>query len=266
MGGISPGGMFASFGQGYTSGETVVDNEFPLEDTLGETRAEFLVNGETIVPKMVFVAPGQLAGVYPSDGPTGEGMYRVIRGVEESPWAPARIEPVSPGLFTLTQTGQGYGIFSDLEFNLVSPLHSLEVGETAIAWVGGLGPRGSDSVPSPQPLSTENMRFFVGGVEASIVGASPSGCCVAVDQVAITIAPETPTGCFVPSWMELVVDGVLRMSNVVSVSTVPRGSPCTRRPGAGVTAGAGRRRGARASACRSRSIFPMHRASRARCR
>jgi uncharacterized protein (TIGR03437 family) len=224
MGGISRGGMFASFGENYTLGDTLVDSEFPLEGLLGETAAEFMVEGKTIDANLVFVAPSQLAGVYPSDGPTGQGQYRVVRGGMASPWVPVRIEDVSPGFFTLSQTGQGYGIFSNLDFELISPVVSFKVGETGIAWTGGLGARNSDAVPSPQSLPTDDMRFILGGVEADIVGASPSGCCVAVDQVAFTINAGTPTGCFVPAWMEMTVNGDQRISNVSTVSIVPADS------------------------------------------
>lgn len=223
MGGIGRGGMFASFGENYTLGD-VLTNEIPLDGLLGETRAQFMADGEIFDANLIFVAPGQLAGVYPSDGPTGDLLYRVMRGAEASEWVPARVEDASPGFFTLSQTGQGYGIFTDLAFNLIEPVNSLEVGGNGIAWMSGLGPRGSDSVPSPQPFPTGNMRMMFGGVEADILGASPSGGFVATDQVAFTIAPGTPTGCFVPSWMEMTVDGVLRLTNVVVVSIVPAGS------------------------------------------
>ena len=98
----------------------------------------------------------------------------------------------------------------------------------AIAWLTGLGARSSDDRPVPQDLKEElGLQVKVGGQEARVLYAGPSGCCAGVDQVAFEI-PAGPEGCFVPVVM-LIGESV---GNFVSlaVSSSGRDAPAADRP------------------------------------
>ena len=85
-GGLAQGGMFVLKGAGLGARGTVVASSFPLGTTMGGTSMKITVGNTTVNVPMVYVVGGladdqgpfdQLAGIVPSNTPTGAGSITV---------------------------------------------------------------------------------------------------------------------------------------------------------------------------------------------
>src|SRR5258706_3721979 len=84
--GLAQGGMFVLKGRNLGAKGTVVANSFPLQTTMGGTSMKITVGSTTVNVIMVYVVGGlsddigpfdQLAGIVPSNTPTGSGTLTV---------------------------------------------------------------------------------------------------------------------------------------------------------------------------------------------
>ena len=218
--------MFAVFGLAMGPAQLVIVDAFPLLTELAGTSVQVTVNGVTVDCFMIFTSAGQLAAVLPSNTPLGQGTITVAFNGQRSEPAEMLVVESAIGIFAIRQDGHGPGIVTDVNFRPNSLTYTFTGGQIVIAWVTGLGARSSDEQPPMVPEDLKgrlDLHVLVGGQEAKVFSAAPSGCCAGVDQVAFEIPPEAPTGCFVPLVMWT---GEWR-SNYASISITPEGSTCS---------------------------------------
>src|SRR5579871_6447541 len=100
--GLAQGSMFVLKGQNLGAKGTVVANVFPLGTTMGGTSMKITVSGTTVDVPMVYVVGGlsdsqgpfdQLAGIVPSNTPTGSGTLAVTYNSQTSAPVPVTIRP-----------------------------------------------------------------------------------------------------------------------------------------------------------------------------
>lgn len=224
--GIARGAMFAVFGSEMGPEDLVIVQQFPLTTELADTSVQVTVNGVTVDCFMIFTLAGQLAAVLPSNTPLGQGTITVAFNGQRSEPAEILVVESAIGIFAIRQDGHGPGVVTDVNFRPNSLTDTFTQGQIVIAWVTGLGARSSDTQPPMVPEDLKgrlDLHVLVGGQEAKVFSAAPSGCCAGVDQVAFEIPPAAPTGCFVPLVMWT---GEWR-SNYASISIAPDGSTCS---------------------------------------
>ena len=220
---VAQGSMFAIFGLRMAPDEIVVVDAFPLSTELAGTSVQVTVGGVTVDCFMVFTLAGQVAAILPSGTPVGDGTITLTYNGEHSNEAQIRVVEHSVGMFALRQDGRGPGIFTDPGFALNTITNAFAPGSIAIAWLTGLGARTADDRAVPQDLKRQlDLVVKVGGNEAKVHYAGPSGCCAGVDQVSFEIPPG-PEGCFVPVVM-LIGESV---SNFVSLAISSTGTTCS---------------------------------------
>lgn len=224
--GIAQGSMFAVFGAEMGPAELAIASAFPLTTELAGTSVQVTVGGDTVDCILVFTSAGQLAAILPSTTPLGDGEIRVTYNGETSDPQPIHVVAHGVGMFTIPQNGEGPAVVTDANFAVNTYLNSFEPGTVGIAWVTGLGARSADDTAVPQDLKdVYDIRVGVGGVDARVLYAGPSGCCAAVDQVVYEV-PSLPedvrTGCAVP----LAIRVGDTISNFTSMSVSDDGPVC----------------------------------------
>jgi hypothetical protein len=98
-------------------------------------------------------------------------------------------------------------------------------GQTVIIWGTGLGAVPADNVaPAAGNLPTQ-AEVFVGGVSAPVTYHGRSPCCSGLDQIAVTLPANSPTGCYVPV---VVRTGGANVSNAVTMAiSAQPGTACS---------------------------------------
>src|SRR5262245_55535737 len=128
--GIAQGSMFTLIGQGLVAAATppITVAGSPLPATLAGASMQIAVGAMRVNVPMVYAWAGfaqnqgrridQLAGLAPSNTPTGDGTVTVTVDGRTSAPAPITIVPGAFGIFTLNHSGSGPGIFtgSDITF------------------------------------------------------------------------------------------------------------------------------------------------------
>jgi len=238
-GGVTRGGTFivkAAIGSTPLGvcGVTVA-SKFPIATNMGGTSMKITVGGTSVdVPMIYVVATGpctttgidQLAGIVPSNTPTGTGTLTVSYN-GQSGTAPITVVDRGFGFFTINQGGTGAAIIqnfnsaTDLVINTLAT--SAKPGQVVIGWGTGLGSDGNSDVNAPVPTDIPiPLELYVGGVQATVSYKGRSGCCSGIDQIVFTV-PQGLSGCYVP-----VVAKIGNMvSNFTTMSIAPNGGPCS---------------------------------------
>ncbi|MBZ5609863.1 MAG: hypothetical protein LAP38_16505 [Acidobacteriia bacterium] len=230
--GLAQGSTFVLKGRNLGAKGTVVASSFPLGATMGGTSMKITVGGTTVNVLMVYVVGGlsddqgpfdQLAGIVPSNTPTGSGTLTVTYNNQTSASVPVTILANAFGIFTINQQGSGPGVFTDPNYKVNTLINSAHSGEQWFIWGSGLGAISSSDANTP-PVGNLNVaaQVYVGGVQAKIGYQGRSGCCSGIDQILITI-PAGVTGCYVP----VVVTAAGVVSNFATISIAQSGSICS---------------------------------------
>jgi uncharacterized protein (TIGR03437 family) len=188
----------------------------PLQATpvagYGGVTINVTVNGTTVQALNYYVGP-QLAGVLPSNTPTGLGNYTVTyNGLTTAP-APIMVVQNSFGILTMDSSGQGQAKVCDYNFDskcltYVSFEQSAKPGDVITIWGSGLGPTQNDAV-SVDMTKTVPVEVWIGGQQATVTYAARSQF-VGLDLINTSI-PANVSGCF--------VSVVVKIGNNVSNST-----------------------------------------------
>jgi uncharacterized protein (TIGR03437 family) len=230
--GLAQGGVFILKGRGLGARGTTLPSSFPLPTTMNGTSMRISVRGTTVDVPMVYVVGGlsdsqggfdQLAGIAPSNTPTGDGTITVTYNNQTSAPAPVTIRANAFGIFTIGQAGTGPGVFTDTSFGVNTFIHAAHSGDLVFIWGTGLGPISGNDANAP-PVGDLNVpvEVYVGGVRASIRYQGRSGCCAGIDQILIEI-PRGVQGCFVP----VVVKIGNTVSNFTTISIAASGNVCS---------------------------------------
>ena len=226
-GGIARGAQFAIFGSNLGP-VTDPPLAFPLSTTLAGVSISVTQASTTVAAIPVFLSPGQINAIMPSNAPLGLVTLRVTFNNFRSNAATVRVVNSSVGIFTSTGTGQGPG--SILNFSPTAvPLNGLTtsatVGQTVILYGVGLGPAPfPDNVaPTPTTLPTQT-EVFVGGVAAPIQYSGRAACCAGIDQINFQVPAGAPSGCWVP--VNVRTEGSI-LSNFVTMAINQSGGSCS---------------------------------------
>jgi uncharacterized protein (TIGR03437 family) len=226
-GAIARGSAFSIFGSdlGPSSTPTL---SFPLQTTLAGVSITVTQGSTTVNAIPIFLAPGQINAIMPSNAPTGSVSLRVTyNGLTSNP-VPAKVVNSSVGIFSVNSQGAGPGILDNFVDSSTAPINSLQTpakpGQVVILWGTGLGPVTFPDNVAPSagslPLLTE---VFVGGVKADVQYSGRTPCCAGIDQVVFTVPSQAPLGCWVPVYVRT---GGSAVSNFVTLAISSDGSPC----------------------------------------
>ena len=123
------------------------------------------------------------------------------------------VQPVAPGLFTLTGTGRGQAAalnYDDGAYTLNGPDNPVERGDILVLYATGIGPAApvdGQVVTAPQPLEGVQVTVLIGGKQARVLyaGAAP-GIVSGVVQLNVEVPHDAPKGASVEIRVE--IDGV----------------------------------------------------------
>ncbi len=141
-GSIARGSIFSIFGRdlGPTDSPPLA---FPLQTTLGGVSIEVCQGGNCVAAIPLFVSPGQINAVMPSNAPLGEVSIRVTYNGEGN-FSPATVAASSLGVFAVNRAGFGPGIVQNFLAQDDQPVNSavatVRPGQVVTLWGTGLGP------------------------------------------------------------------------------------------------------------------------------
>jgi uncharacterized protein (TIGR03437 family) len=210
---IAQGAIFVIYGSGLGPANISTASS-PFQSTnLSGTSVSVTVSGTTVNALMYYASDGQVAGLLPSNTPTGSGTWIVTYNGQNSAAFTHGVGPNSFGIFTVDSTGQGAAVVTYPDYSLVSPVKAANcggpnttcgaatAGDTLILWGTGLGAvNGSDASGAGLGQNMPNIPVMVwlGGVQAPVTYRGRSGCCIGEDQIVFTVPNAVPTGCAVP--------------------------------------------------------------------
>ncbi len=224
-GGIAQGAQFSIFGANLGP-PTFPALTFPLSTTLAGVSISITQGSTTVAAIPVFLSPGQINAIMPSNAPLGAVSLRVTYNNFRSNPVPVNVVASAFGIFTSTGTGQGPGSIQNFSPASV-PLNGLSTpavtGQTEILYGVGLGAAlGPDNVaPTSANLPTQT-EVFVGGVPATVSYSGRASCCSGIDQINFQVPAGAPFGCWVP--VAVRTQGTV-VSNTVTMA-IGAGSSC----------------------------------------
>jgi uncharacterized protein (TIGR03437 family) len=232
---IAQGAIFVIYGSGLGPVNISVASS-PFQSTaLSGTSVSVTVGGTTVNALMYYTSATQVAGLLPSNTPTGSGTWTVTYNSQTSAAITHGVGPNSFGIFTVDSSGQGAAIVTYPDYSLVSPVKATNCGgpnttcgaanpgDTLILWGTGLGAvNGNDASGAGlgQNMSNIPVMVWMGGVQAPVVYQGRSGCCVGEDQIVFTVPNNVPAGCAVP--LSVQIGTVVSNTGLMAVSNGSR--------------------------------------------
>jgi uncharacterized protein (TIGR03437 family) len=224
--GIAPGSLFVVIGTALNSQplSALQSSVGGLPVTFHGTSITVTVNGTVVHPGLYYTSPTAVAGVLPSNTPAGTGTLTLTNGFL-SDSQPIQVVQSALGLDTFTGSGGGMAVMQDANFNLLTAANPAKPGQIVIFWGSGVGPDPSND-DRTFPLKQNNLTnlpfdFYIGGKKADVAYRGRSQF-PGVDQIVVTIPPDTAVGCAVSAW---VTTGAVS-SNSVSIPLSSDGAPC----------------------------------------
>jgi uncharacterized protein (TIGR03437 family) len=205
------------------------DVGFPLSTNLGGVTVQVKQANTSVAAIPVFVSAGKITAIMPSNAPLGAVSIYVTFNNRASPPVPARVVTDSFGILAANSAGFGPGLIQNLMPDGSAPNNTpstpAQPGQAVALNGTGLGPGLN---PDTQPPQSGNLptkvEVFVGGVSAQISYSGRNSCCGGSDQIVFTVPDASPPGCWVP--VQVRTRGAT-VSNTVTMSISPDGSPCT---------------------------------------
>ena len=222
---VARGSLATAFGAGLGPATGVEARSFPLQATLAGVSIR-LTQGTTSVSGIpLFVFAGQVNFIVPSNTPLGAVQATITFNNETSPPVIVQVVATSLGLFTL---GGGVAVAQNFVPGPERPLNTLansaRPGQVVIAYATGLGAiTAPDNQPPPVGEVNGPVEILVGGRPANKLYAGRSPCCAGLDEIDFELAPDTPTGCYVP----VVVRAGEFYSNVATIAVARDGGACS---------------------------------------
>ncbi len=225
---VAPGSIFVVYGSNLAAGPVVQANAYPLPLALNGAAITVTSGSTTVSCPMVYAGSDTAAAVLPSSVPPGKAMMTVsYNGTAAHFPAEFDVTPTAPGLYTLSSSGDGPGVFTAADGSAKSFEASAKTGETVTLWATGLGPvAGPDNALPPTFPTFPGVEVFVGAEPATVIYAGRSGCCVGLDQVSFVV-PDGVQGCYVPVTVRSGSPPQSAYSNFVSLAVTSGGGPCS---------------------------------------
>ncbi len=191
--GISPGEFLVLYGTNLAP-DTKVATGVPYPATLDGVQVT--ING--LPAPLYYVTPTQLAVIVPYGITYSIGQIQVTNNGAASNSVTAVVNKTTPGIFTLSANGLGYGAIEHANGSVVSTRNPAAPGETVAVYVSGLGmtfPPISEGAPGPSDTlskTTNTIAAYVGGLSAPVTYAGLAPYLAGLYQVNVTI-PATAT-------------------------------------------------------------------------
>ena len=232
---IAQGAIFVIYGSGLGPANISIASTPFQSTTLGGTSVSVTVAGTTVNALLYYTSATQVAGLLPSNTPTGSGAWTVTYNNQTSATVAHGIGPSSFGIFTVDSSGQGTAIVTYPDYSLVSPVKAANCGgpnttcgaanpgDTLILWGTGLGAiSGNDAAGAGLGENMPNIPVMVwlGGVQAPVSYQGRSGCCIGEDQLVFKIPDNAPTGCSVP--LSVQIGTVVSNTGLIAVANGSR--------------------------------------------
>lgn len=227
-GGIAQGSVFSIFGTGLGPASSPPLTSFPLSTTLGGVSIKVSQGGTSVSAIPLFVSPGQINAIMPSNAPIGLDSVQVTFNGKAGNFSPVRVAASSVGIFAVNQAGTGPVAAFNFVTQANQPLNSNQAaaqpGEVVTIYGTGLGPAiGADNTaPTVQNLPI-NIQISVGGQTAAPLYFGRTSCCAGIDQIIFTVPTTVATGCWVPLYIQ--TNGAI-VSNVVTMAIANSGTNC----------------------------------------
>jgi uncharacterized protein (TIGR03437 family) len=223
--GIAPGSMFLVFGTGL--GPAQLESAVPpLSKKLAETVVHVSGTGFEQDCYLFYTYATQVAGILPSQTPTGSVRLTVTYRGQTSSYVWVPVAGRRPGLLTRNQAGHGAATLQNYNSAVDQPINSPAFpaypGQAAILWGTGLGAiQADDGIIPPVGNLTDNAQIWLGGKTVKPLYAGRSSQFPAIDQINFVV-PDGVEGCHVP--LVLYADGVI--SNYTTMAVAAKGKTC----------------------------------------
>jgi uncharacterized protein (TIGR03437 family) len=232
--GIAPGSIFVIFGSSLSTSDPPVlqSSASPgLPTALNQTSVSVTVNGVKTTPGIYYTSATAVAAVLPSNTPVGLGSVTVTYNGTSSLSSTIQVVASAPGLDTLYGTGNGAGVATDANGNVIGLTNSAKPGQTIILWGSGIGgdTNNDDRIFPQKQLNQTSLspKVFIGGIAANILYAGRSQF-PGLDQYNVVVPPNVGLGCFVSAVMTVGADASSTLvSNTVMLPISANGGACT---------------------------------------
>ena len=221
---IAQGSLFVVFGSFFGPPQLVQADTYPLPTQLGGVSITVTSGPVTVTCPMIYATADSAAAILPSNVPVGAAKLTLTNN-QQATFLPTPVTVVASaaGMFSLSSSGQGPGVFTGIDGAPKTFTASAKTGDIVTAWATGLGPVSgpANALPASFPAFS-SVEVFVGTQPANVIYAGRSGCCVGVDQISFQIPPAVQ-GCYVP----VAVRSGGTISNFVSIAVSSDGGPCS---------------------------------------
>jgi uncharacterized protein (TIGR03437 family) len=194
--GVSPGEFVVLYGTNLAPG-TQVATVAPFPTTLNGVQV--LVDG--IAAPIYYVSQSQVSMVVPYSSSTFPlASIQVVNNGTASNSVVELVNKTTPGAFTLSANGLGYGAIEHADGTVVTATNPAQPGETVAAFMSGLGgvfPPVTEGSPGPSgtlSYTTNTIYGFVGGTQATIAYAGLAPYLAGLYQVNVTIPANAAAG------------------------------------------------------------------------
>ena len=224
--GAAPGSLQSLFGERLAL-ETAAASELPLPEALGGVRIEIIDSTEAAhAVQLLYVSPGQINFLTPSEATPGAVVLRLTREGEEPVESALTISVAAPGLFSANGTGEGIGAITALRvaadgsrstptvFRFEAgggrvvgvPLDLGDEGDRVFLTLFGTGIRGAGGATGVQTM--------IGDREVPVLFAGAQSGFAGLDQVNIGPLPRSLAGA---GEINVVVTAAGTTSNIVTI-------------------------------------------------
>jgi len=222
---VAPGSIVAIFGSNLTDGSSCLppscNPSFNSDGRLNTllSGAEVKVNGAPV--PIFYATPTQLGVQMPADLAEASAEFVVSVGNQSSLPQTVLVEPVSPGIFSLTGDGRGPGAVTHADGSPLSAQNPARPGESLILYATGLGqvtpPVATGSLPAGESRAVAPVTVIIDSITVTPDFAGLAGCCVGLNQVNFRVPENVRSG-----------DGILvlltaagKQSNLVTIPVQP---------------------------------------------
>jgi len=235
--GIENSASYAPFTAGISRGEYItlagtnlgpstlqLAQTVPFPTTLGNVQV--MING--IAAPIYYVSANQLAVLVPNETTQAIAEIQVINNGTPSNLVTEFVNQTTPGIFSQTANGIGYGAIEHADGSLVTPDNPAQIGETVQAFLAGLGdtlPELMDGNPAPTDSFTRTSNAIaadVTGVPATVTFAGLAPGFVGLYQVNVTIPSGISSG---DNFLDIAGPDSFNSESLISVGAAAAASP-----------------------------------------
>ena len=230
---VAQGSWFAIFGTGLGPATIVFQYGLPFQPSLAGTSVTFspVAGGTPVSALLCYTLATQVAGMLPSNTPTGAYNLTVTYNNQTSQPSLVNVVAHNFGLATEAESGHGpvQATYNGLNLNRFTTstgggwsMRPAVPGDLMVLWGTGIGPDAASDInggTSGDQTAAAQVRVIVGGIPVtpSYAGRSPGS--PGLDQINFNVPAQVTPGCFVT----LQVSAGGRLSNLASIAVAPAG-------------------------------------------